>query len=87
MEQKTSLINLTPVDSSTIAAVGHENNTLYVFFLKGTYYRYEDVTAQQAESIKKSPSAGSKLFEIIKDKLFIKLSEDHPDFKRLKYDR
>ncbi|MES3018216.1 MAG: KTSC domain-containing protein [Bacteroidota bacterium] len=87
MEQNTSLINLTPVDSSTIAAIGHENNTLYVFFHKGTYYRYEDITSQQAESILTAHSAGTKLFEIIKDKLFKKLSEKDPEFKRLKYDR
>jgi len=50
-------IELTPVDSSNVVAVGKKDNNLYVLYKNGLY-QYEDVPQQLYESLLKSESKG-----------------------------
>lgn len=55
------MIALKPVQSSSLAAVGHDpaTNTLAVRFTNGSVYHYADVPAAEAEALLASPSVGA----------------------------
>ncbi len=56
------------VDSSNVAAVGHDPETqeLYVEFLSGSTYMYAGVDHQTFEELRDAPSVGSFLNRVIK---------------------
>jgi hypothetical protein len=61
-------IQMTPVDSSNIEAIGHhpESNTLRVKFLTGATYDYHDVPPESYQALVNAPSAGSHFHKHIK---------------------
>jgi hypothetical protein len=63
-----SIPEMTPVDSSNVARVGHNptTNDLYVEFLDGAIYAYSGVDAQTFEELRDAPSVGSFLNRVIK---------------------
>lgn len=50
---------LTPVNSSNVAAIGHEGTTLTVQFKGGATYDYFDVPTETWEALQKAPSVGA----------------------------
>ena len=44
-------MDMTPVKSSNIAAVGHEGDTLHVQFKNGKTYAYEGVSADKHQAL------------------------------------
>ena len=50
-------MNLTPVNSSAIKALGHEGETLFVEYSSGIY-RMEGITAEQYEELLSAKSIG-----------------------------
>jgi hypothetical protein len=62
------MIDLTPVKSSNVAAVGHDAqaNELHVQFKSGNSYVYNGVTADQHKALMSADSVGSHLHKIIK---------------------
>ena len=69
-------MTLQPVESSNIAAVGHdpETNTLRVQFRSGQVYDYQDVPAEVHAALINASSIGSHLHNHIKGKhSFVKL--------------
>jgi hypothetical protein len=63
-------INMTPVSSSQIAAVGHdaETKTLRIQFVKGNAtYDYANVTTELHKSMMDAPSVGSFFSNNIKN--------------------
>ncbi len=70
---ETPHIELTPVESSQIAAIGHDpaTNTLAIQFKgkgdrPGSIYHYDNVTAQLFEAFKGAESIGSHFYKHIK---------------------
>lgn len=61
-------MELTPVTSRHIAAVGHDpmTNTLTVQFRNGATYEYEDVPRERYEVLLGADSAGTYLHGVIK---------------------
>lgn len=61
-------MELTPVASRHIAAVGHDEltNTLTVQFRNGATYEYEDVPRERYETLLGADSAGTYLHSVIK---------------------
>lgn len=57
---------LTPVESSNVQSIGHDGTDLYVLFLNGSYYKYEDVPASKFNSLLAAESVGSYLNKSIK---------------------
>lgn len=51
--------DLTPVQSSNIAAVGHDGDHLYVQFHGGSTWRYRDVPADKHAEMIKAASVGA----------------------------
>jgi len=51
-------VTLQPVQSSNIASVGHEENTLVVKFKNGTVYTYDGVSAAEMENLVSASSIG-----------------------------
>lgn len=72
-------MNLTPVESSNIAAIGHSpiTLTLTVQFKNGTTYQYECVSASLFDQLIKADSVGSAFHKLIKSQ-----PDKHP-FKRV----
>ena len=58
--------DLTPVQSSNVQAIGHDGTDLYVLFLNGGYYKYEDVPQSKFNSLLTAESVGSYLNKSIK---------------------
>ena len=54
-------MNLKPVSSSRMNAVGWENNTMYIRFKNGSVYAYMNVSESQYIEFINSPSLGSAL--------------------------
>jgi hypothetical protein len=51
-------MNMTPVNSSNLAAVGFEKGTLYIRFHSGDTYAYFDVPRSVYEELMSAPSHG-----------------------------
>ena len=54
-------MNMIPVSSSRMNAVGWENNMMYVQFKNGVVYVYEGVSKTEFDSFMNSSSLGSAL--------------------------
>jgi len=80
-----SNISLNPVNSTTIKGMALSEGTMYVQFASGVIYKYPDTTQAEYKSIIEDVSIGSKLRRVVAEKLHQKLSEESPEFKRLKY--
>jgi len=78
-------IQLQPVNSTTIKGMALSEGTMYVQFASGVIYKYPDTTQAEYKSIIEDVSVGSKLRRVVAEKLHQKLSEESPEFKRLKY--
>lgn len=63
-----TLPDMTPVDSSNVASIGHDasTQTLYVAFLDGSTYAYESVDEDTFSDLRDAPSVGSYLNRVIK---------------------
>lgn len=59
------MINMTPVESSNIVAIGYGDNTLYVKYSSGTY-KYDNVPKEVAEKLFKADSKGRFMNDYIK---------------------
>ncbi|MDR3595150.1 KTSC domain-containing protein [Clostridium sp.] len=59
-------MNLRPVSSSRMNAVGWENNTMYIRFKNGSVYAYMNVSESQYTDFINSPSLGSALAQFDK---------------------
>jgi hypothetical protein len=66
----TMAIELTPVSSSNVAAIGFDPETkqLHVRYKSGGTYVYHDVPAEKHEALMKAESKGKHLAEHIKGK-------------------
>lgn len=60
-KQKIVLPTMHAMKSSSIAALGHHGDELFVTFQKGQTYRYPGVTAKEFEALKGAESAGRHL--------------------------
>lgn len=60
-------MNLTPVSSSNLSAVGYESGTLYVSFHNGGYYSYNNVPEYVFHELLNAPSKGVYFSENIKN--------------------
>jgi hypothetical protein len=69
-EQGYQAIELTPVVSSQIAAIGHDaaSNTLAVKFSSGSTYHYSGVSAEDFAAFKDADSIGSHFGKTIRGK-------------------
>lgn len=69
---------MTPVESSTIAAMAHDvaTSTMTVDFKNGSRYQYENVTREKYEALLAAPSVGSAF-----DKEIKKQADQHPFVK------
>ncbi len=54
-------MEMKPVESSNVAAIGYADNTLTVRFRNGSEYEYPGVTQQQYEDLMAAPSKGKAL--------------------------
>jgi hypothetical protein len=63
----TELPKMTPVASSSLAEVGHDNDTLYVVFVSGLVYRYFMVPQRVYEALLAAPSHGQYFNELVRD--------------------
>lgn len=63
-------MNLKPVTSSNIAAIGHDpdNNILHVQFKNGGTYAYHGVSAEEHDALVDADSVGSHFHQHIKAK-------------------
>ena len=54
-------MQLNPVQSSTIAAIGYdlETKTLHIEFRSGHVYEYDDITPETHEALTAAPSIGA----------------------------
>ena len=59
------MINMTPVESSNVVAIGYDDNTLYVKYSSGMY-KYDNVPKEVAEKQKKKNSKGRFMNDYIK---------------------
>lgn len=59
-------MNMIPVSSSNLSAVGYENNTLYVVFHNGSLYSYAGVPRHIYEGLMSAPSHGKYLATYVK---------------------
>ncbi len=63
----TPLPAMTPVASSSLAEVGHDNDTLYVVFVSGLVYRYFMVPHRIYAELLVAPSHGQYFNEVVRD--------------------
>jgi hypothetical protein len=54
-------MEMKPVESSNVAAIGYADNTLTVRFRNGSEYEYPGVTQQQYEDLMAAPSKGKAI--------------------------
>ena len=59
------MINMIPVESSNIVAIGYDDNTLYVKYSSGIY-RYDNVPKEVTEKLLNSDSKGGFMNSYIK---------------------
>ena len=64
--EKVTQTELVPVESSNMAAVGHDGGTLTVAFHGGRIYRYYGVSAEVYHDLIDAPSKGRYLHRSIK---------------------
>lgn len=71
-------IEMTPVTSSSIAAIGHDplTNTLAVKFHGGKTYHYSNVKPEDAAALMASKSIGSHFGQNIRNKYNSRLAPD-----------
>jgi len=60
-------MNMEPVVSSNVAAIGFENGTLTVEFKSGSTYEYTGVSKETFQAFKEAPSAGRFFIANIKN--------------------
>lgn len=72
-----SPVDMKPVESSNIRAIGHdpEFSLLVVEFKSGDFYEYSGVSADQFEALLKAESVGKHLNQHIKNKFAAKKLE------------
>lgn len=58
----------TPVDSSSIKAIGHEKNVLSVEFKTGAVYHYQNVPPSIAQKLMEAESVGGYFAANIRDR-------------------
>jgi hypothetical protein len=61
------IVEMTPVESSNVAAVGYRDKTLYVEFKTGTIYRYKDVPEDVYTDMMQAESVGKFLHARIRN--------------------
>lgn len=61
-------MELKPVNSSNIAAVGYDGGTMHVQFANGSLYKYEGVTEKDYADLMNADSIGSAFHFGIKQK-------------------
>jgi hypothetical protein len=68
--RRRKMIHTTPILSSMIAEIGHDNETrtLRVKFKKGEIWEYSDVPPEEFEQLKKAESVGSHFHKNIRNK-------------------
>lgn len=59
------MINMTPVESSNVVAIGYDDNTLYVKYSSGMY-KYDNVPKEVAEKLFNADSKGRFMNDYIK---------------------
>ena len=59
------MINMTPVESANVVAIGYGDNTLYVKYSSGMY-KYDNVPTEVAEKLFKADSKGRFMNDYIK---------------------
>lgn len=59
-------MEMRPVSSAHIAAIGYENGVLAVRFHSGGLYHYHDVPAATVEGLRRSDSVGAAFRQTIK---------------------
>ncbi len=64
---------MNPVKSGTIGSIGFSKDKLYVLFLTGNLYVYSNISQDQYIELWESESKGTKLKEIVKNKIYKKL--------------
>lgn len=76
------MIELNPVDSSQIKAIGHDpnTNTLAVQFHSGQTYHYDNVDAVKFQALRDAPSVGKHLHQHIRSN-----PDKHP-FEKIEVD-
>jgi hypothetical protein len=67
-EQQYPAIEMAPVVSSQIAAIGHDGNTLAVKFSSGATYYYSGVSQEDFAAFKDADSIGSHFGKFIRGK-------------------
>ena len=60
-------MNLTPVSSSNLAAVGYENHTLYIAFHSGGLYAYSNVPESVYQELMAASSHGKYFHAYIRN--------------------
>ena len=60
-------MNMIPVSSSNLSAVGYENHTLYISFHSGGLYSYANVPENVYNALMSAPSHGSYFASHIKN--------------------
>lgn len=60
-------MNLTPVSSSNLAAVGYENHTLYIAFHSGWLYAYSNVPESVYQELMAASSHGKYFHAYIRN--------------------
>ncbi len=64
-----------PTKSSTVPTIWYDekNNVMYARFNSGAVYKYNDISQAEVDSIRSSPSEGTKLREVVKNKEYSKV--------------
>lgn len=68
-EKSKGIPALTRVKSSSIAEVGHEDDTMYVRFAAGSLYRFPGISAKQYQDALAAKSIGSHVSNFIIQKV------------------
>lgn len=63
----TDMPEMTPVESSSLSAVGQDADTLYVVFVSGLVYRYFMVPHRVYAELLAAPSHGQYFNEVVRD--------------------
>ena len=66
MTQTAPAVTLHPIDSSYIAAIGHDGRTLAVQFANGKLFHYADVPEDVYRTVKDAPSIGSAFAKLVR---------------------
>lgn len=60
-------MQIIPVSSSNVAAIGYENGVIEVHFHSGAVYQYSDATEALFQAFLAAPSKGSFVHQHLKD--------------------